>query len=254
MKKVLFWVVIAFVSLVVGVLVMNFIIMPTIVRQGDIITVPDITEMKLEDARKILNDIKLEPYIELYDFDPTVPENYIFKQEPAPGTELKVSRRVKLWVSKGQKKIAVPYLAGLPLLQAENILQRFELDVAKVESTISDSVPPGKVITTYPPSNTPVSKHTAIKILISKGTGKEGFPMPSLFGRNISEVKKPLKELGLVIGEVKYIESNNGKEGEIILQSPQPEVMVSVGDTVTLVVTTSVPDSENVNENIEREK
>lgn len=242
-KKILFWIIIAFVSFVAGVLLMNFIIMPLIVRQGDIVAVPDVTEMKLEDAERVLKSMKLEPYIELYDFDPTVPENYVFKQVPIPGTELKISRRVKLWISKGQENILVPYLAGLPLVQAENILRRFELKVANIESVESDSFPPGRVLKTYPPSNTPVSKHTGIRIIISKGSEKEGFPMPNLFGRNLSEVEKPLREMGLVIGNIKYIQSENGEEGEIILQSPQPEVQVSPGDTITLAVTTSISDT-----------
>ena len=159
-KKILFWLLIAFFSFIIGVILMNFVVMPFIVRKGDIVTVPDVTEMELEEAERILKSMKLEPYIELFEFDPAVPENYITKQEPSPGTELKVSRRIKLWISKGPKKIKVPYLTGLPVVQAENILKRFELTVAKVESIESDSFPPGRVIRTNPESNTPVNKNT----------------------------------------------------------------------------------------------
>jgi beta-lactam-binding protein with PASTA domain len=242
-KKVIFWSIIAFLSFIFGVILMNFVIMPFIVRKGDIVTVPDVTEMKLEEAKNILKSMKLEPYIELYDFDPTVPENYVYKQNPPPGTELKVSRRIELWVSKGQKKIEVPYLIGLPLVQAENLLHRFKLQIADVESIESDSLPPGKVIETIPKANTKVNKNTAIKIFITKATKEEGFPMPNLFGRNLSEIEKPIMEMGLVIGNIKYIESENGNEGEIILQSPQPGVLISSGDTISLVVTSSVSDT-----------
>ena len=250
-KKILFWISIAFLSFVFGILLMNFIIMPIIVRHGDIVTVPDVTEITLTDAEKLIKSMKLEPYIELYDYDPSVPENYVFKQEPPPGTELKVSRRVKLWVSKGQKEIPVPYLVGLPFIQAENILHRFELKVAKVESVETDSHPPGRVIRTFPEANIPVSKNTGIKIIISKGTEKEGYPMPNLFGRNIREVEKPLQDIGLIIGNIKYIQTENGEEGEIILQTPQPDVLVSPGDTITLAVTTAIPDT--IGNNIEEE-
>jgi len=242
-RKILLWIIVAFVSIIVGILLMNFVIMPLIVRQGNTVKVPDVTEMQLNEAEKILKSLKLEPYIELYDFDPTVPENFVFKQEPTPGTELKIQRRVRLWVSKGQKKIVVPYLEGLPLTQAENIIQRFELTVAKVESVEIDSLPPGRVIETQPEANTSVSKHSGIKIIVSKGSGEEGFPMPNLFGRNLKEVKKPLLEIGLVIGNIKYIESESCDEGEIILQSPQPEVLVSTGDTITFIVATAVADT-----------
>lgn len=245
-KRLIFWFIIAFLSFIIGVVLMNFVIMPLIVRKGDIVTVPDVTEMKLEEAEKILKSMKLEPYIELYDFDPTVPENYVYKQNPPPGTELKVSRRIELWVSKGQKKIEVPYLIGLPLVQAENLLHRFKLEIADVESVKSDSLPPGKVIKTIPKANTKVNKNTAIKIYISKGTEEEGFPMPNLFGRNLTEIEKPIMEMGLVIGNIRYIESENGNEGEIILQSPQPGVLISSGDTISLVVTSSVSDTINI--------
>jgi len=253
-KRILFWIMIAAISLLGGILLMNFIVMPLIVRHGDIVTVPDVTETKLDEAQRILKSMKLEPYVELYDFDATVPENYVYKQEPTPGVELKVSRRVRLWISKGQKKILVPYLEGLPLIQAENILQRFELKVAKVETLLSDSLPPGRVVRTFPDANTPVNKQSGVRIIISKGTQKEGFPMPNLFGRNIKEVQKPLLEMGLIIGKIKYVQSENEDEGEIILQSPQPEVSVSSGDTITFVVTTSVPDSVDIKETENQEK
>ena len=242
-KRVIFWVFVACASFITGILIMNFIVMPLIVRKGDIVTVPDVTEMKLKEAERILKSFKLEPYIELYEFDQVVPENYVTKQEPLPGTELKVSRRIKLWVSKGPKKILVPYLTGLPLVQAENILERFELKVAEVESIDSDSFPPGRVIKTYPNSNTPVNKNTGIKVVISKGSDEEGFPMPNLFGRNLSEIEKPIREIGLIIGNIKYIQSDTGEDGEIILQSPQPEVLVSYGDTISLVIITAIPDT-----------
>jgi serine/threonine-protein kinase len=253
-KRLLFWVLIAFSSFVIGIILMNFVIMPLIVRHGNIVVVPDVTEMKLDEAEKVLISMKLEPYIELFDFDPAVPENYVYKQEPLPGTELKIARRVKLWVSKGQKKILVPYLTGLPLVQAENILQKFELQVAKIESIETDSFPPGKVIRTVPESNTPVGKNTGITIIISKGDEEEGFPMPNLFGRNLAAVEKPLAEMGLVLGNVKYVESETGEDGEIILQSPQPGVLIATGDTVTLVVTTLVTDSLYVPEEEEEEE
>ncbi len=253
-KRIFFWFIIAFVSFAAGIILMNFIIMPLIVRHGNIVTVPDITEMKYEEAEKLLKSMKLEPYIELYDFDPAVPENYVFKQEPLPGTELKISRRVKLWISKGQKKILIPFLEGLPLIQAENILQRFELKVAKVETVESDSIPPGRVIKTYPSSNTPVNKHTGIRLIISKSSEEEGFPMPNLFGRNLTEVEKPLREMGLIIGNITYIQSENGEGGEIILQSPQPEVLVSSGDTITLVVTKAAADTTEIKEGEEEEE
>ncbi len=244
-KRILFWAAVAIVSFAVGILLMNFVVMPLIVRHGDIVTVPDVTEIKLSEAEKILKAMKLEPYIELYDFDATVPENYVYKQEPLPGIELKTSRRVKLWISKGQKKILVPYLEGLPLIQAENILQRFGLNVAKIETLLSDSFPPGRVIKTFPEANTPISKQTGIRIIVSKGTKEGGFPMPNLFGRKLEEVKKPLLDMELVIGNIKYVQSEDEQEGEIILQSPQPGVSVSSGDTITLIVTTAVPDSSN---------
>jgi beta-lactam-binding protein with PASTA domain len=250
-KRILFWALIAFSSFVVGILLMNFAIMPLIVRHGNIVVVPDVTEMELDEAERILTSMKLEPYIELFDYDPAVPENYVYKQEPLPGTELKVARRVRLWVSKGQKKILVPYLAGLPLVQAENILQKFELQVAKIESIETDSFPPGRVIRTVPESNAPVGKNTGITIIISKGGEEEGFPMPNLFGRNLVEVEKPLAEMGLILGSIKYVESETGEDGEIILQSPQPGVLIATGDTVSLVVTTVVTDSLVVPENPE---
>ena len=56
-KKLLFWLFVAFASFLVGVLLMNFIIMPLIVRQGNIVMVPDVTEMELTEAEKILKSI-----------------------------------------------------------------------------------------------------------------------------------------------------------------------------------------------------
>lgn len=217
-----------------GVALVNWVIMPRVVRLGKEVEVPDVGGKSLAEAVRILEENRLKHFVESREFDPLVPEGYVISQVPLSRQVVKEGRKVSLLVSLGPEKVAIPYLENLPLQQATSLLERSGLAVGAISFVYSDSIPPQRVISSVPPFDSSVNRGTEVGLIVSQKV-KTGV-MPNLIGERLGVAEDSLKALGLVIGEVKEAKGGDVEEGTILLQFPQPGTKVSSGDTVNLIV------------------
>ena len=75
---------------------------------GHTITVPDVRGKELTTAINQIRNSGLDIKVERQEHHPTVPENYIIGQSPAPGERVKGGRNVMVVVSLGSEEMAVP--------------------------------------------------------------------------------------------------------------------------------------------------
>jgi len=105
-------------------LVANFVVMPIIVKRGDLVAAPDLVGRPLAEAQRVLAELKLNLRVTDERPDPTHPGGRVIRQSPEPGVDIKRGRTVAVSVSSGIDLRAVPALAGLPVRQAELELTR----------------------------------------------------------------------------------------------------------------------------------
>ncbi len=225
------------VAFALGLLIFNFIIMPWLVRQGQEAKVPMVVGRPINEAKKIIlkQGFHLGEIIEA--FDTLYPAGYVSAQKPKGGAVAKIGRIVSLTVSKGQKKTRIPFMAKLTLEQAKTILDNLGLRVGVIESTESNLVPSGRIITTYPEPGAECDQGDYIKIQLSKGPVKL---MPNLIGLTLHIAQESIKVRNLILGEIKEVESDE-KPGTIIFQYPEEGMKLSGKDTVRLLVAKPYP-------------
>lgn len=217
---------------ILGVLVFNFLVMPLLVRSGQAITVPDVCGKDEAEAERILREARLKVSIEAHRFDPVIAKGKIVIQEPLPGRKVKAGRTVALVVSKGVEKLALPYILGLELEKARQILDKYDIQIVAVDSAFNDSVMEGRIAAANPGPGEEVPKGSKVSVTVSLG---QGIAVPDFSGMKIDEATALIREKMLSLGEVKEIEGS-GEPGMIMLQSPNAGILVQVGDSVNLVV------------------
>ncbi len=217
-----------------GVALVNWVIMPRVVKLGREVEVPDVGGRSLGEAVKILEESSLKSFVESREFDPLVPEGYVISQVPLARQVVKEGRRVTLVVSLGPEKATVPHLRDLALSRAKSLLERSGLAVGDISYVGSESVLPGRVVASFPPFDSLVNRGTEVDLIVSQEASWE--EMPNVIGEQLQGVEETLKALGLVIGEIEEVKGGEVEEGTILLQFPQPGTEVSRGDTVKLVV------------------
>src|SRR5262245_58582817 len=86
---------------------------------GREVVVPELAGKSEQEAREILSGIGLQLKVSSQRFSTDVPEGRIVSQTPNSGTSLKINRSVRVLVSRGDRKFAVPNLLGASLRAAQ---------------------------------------------------------------------------------------------------------------------------------------
>lgn len=222
-----------------GFMLSNFVLMPLFVRHGAEVEVPDLGGMEYAKAAQLLSEKGLEIVLGGWQYSSEQPDSTVISQEPEPRMMIKRGRTVKVVISRGAEKIAVPYLAGLTTVRAINLLDRTGLTVEAIDSLASDSIAYGCVINSVPEPGVKLERGSGVRIIISKGPTEGKMLMPDLVGKKLAEHQGQLVAQGLVIGEIKYIPGQSLEPGTIVMQAPQPGFVVKRGDTVNLAVSSN---------------
>jgi beta-lactam-binding protein with PASTA domain len=231
MKRFLVYLVIVIIFFVIGLVLANFVIMPSLVHQGEEITVPNVCNLPLNAALEELEKCGLDGVVTEQRYDPVIEKNRVIIQEPLPDEKVKQKRIINLTISLGPETIKIPYLAGVDYEKGELIIRRHGLVIESVDSVFSDSIAPGRIVATIPEFGTEIMNGDSIHVIVSKGLILK---MPQLIGMQVREAEEMVKKMGLVIGEIKKIEAS-GTSGEIVVQNPESGQVVKTGDVVTLM-------------------
>ncbi len=131
------------------------------------VPVPNVIGKQLTLARQILEDNNLRVNVaEVYDSH--VPAGEVVKQDPNAGRNVKISRLVTIYVSKGGEAINMPDLVGLSKSAATERLQKIGLQLGKIYEQDSEKSP-GTVLACDPVAGTKINRGQVIDITVSRG-------------------------------------------------------------------------------------
>jgi serine/threonine-protein kinase len=165
----------------------------------------------------------------------------VISTTPAGGTVLAQGERVRVDVSSGVEKFAVPNVVGLDQDAAERTLEDKDL-VPVVQEQESDQ-PEGKVFQQNPVSGTKVSKGDRVTITVSKGPG--AVDVPDVVGLTRGDARGELQGAGFKV-EIKTRPSEDPGDDDIVLdQRPGHGTQLKKGRTVVIYVGQFTPPPED---------
>nr|WP_295604226.1 Stk1 family PASTA domain-containing Ser/Thr kinase [uncultured Terrisporobacter sp.] len=138
-------------------------------KNSDVIAMPNLINMSLEDANKTINKLDLKLTInERHDVD--VERNHVISQSPSQGTELKKGDLVTIVISLGPEELSVPNLMGYTLNDAKKILEKDGLKLGTVSYDYSEVYKEGTVINQNPVVGVgSIKKGDSVNVVVSKG-------------------------------------------------------------------------------------
>lgn len=105
----------------------------------DYVTVPDVTEKPLAEARRMLAAAGFETIFEQHEFSTTVEKDTVIRQSPSGGTKLERKGAVTIIVSDGKEMVTIPNVVGMSMKQATSTLLAAGLSVSKSGNTADDA-------------------------------------------------------------------------------------------------------------------
>ncbi len=219
--------------------IFDFGIMRIITRHGSEFPLSDVTGKGIEMAHEMLRSQGLDMEVAAEEYHPDKPEGTILSQYPAPGTKVKSGRIIKVTASIGQKMVTIPALSGFSVRQAKLNLEASGLKLGEVAWTFSDSLPEKVVVFSYPASGTEIPAGSAVNLMVNRGRLGGVVYMPQLVGRQFTDAKKMLEELGLKVGLVTYVRNEDFLPETVLEQSAEEASELEPGEEIDLVVSTT---------------
>ncbi len=170
--------------------------------------------------------------------DEQIPRDGVVAQEPASAARILKGGTITLTLSLGPARFPVPDVVGMEFDLAEADLANAQLEVVKGTARYDDGLPEGVVVATKPEAGKEVKPGDKVTVILSKG--RAPITVPNLVGKNLNEARTQIAQLGLVLVEPTYKQSDKPRD-EVLGQSPADGSGVEKGAQVRLEVSEGLP-------------
>ena len=204
--------------------------------RGREVEVPPVIGKTEVEAGQILENSRLVLKVSSKRFSSDIPEGHVIAQIPPSGTRLKADRSVRVLISLGERRFAVPNLLGTSLRAAQLMLTQRRLTVGNTLYAHTPAGDPSTVAYQSPRPGTLEGSDPSVNILISLGPAAEAFIMPDLIGKPAELVMSRARNEGFRIGKVTYRNYPGVDPGVVIQQKPQAGYRLPKTETILLDV------------------
>ncbi len=204
------------------------------------ITVPDVKNINIANAKEIIKNENLTVGNITYDYSDTVPKDSVASQTPNADETASAGDKVDLFVSKGPsvETAEVPDLTGKTFDQAKILLENagFKVGTATAVDNFTDETQNGLIWLQTPVKGT-ASKGSAVDFSYYVFKVK----VPYFVNSSADSAKSSASKLGLVL---KFVDDNGndvtpGKHDTVTSQDMTKDSAVVKGSVVTLTVNTA---------------
>jgi serine/threonine-protein kinase len=199
---------------------LSAIIFSQVLLKSEVVTVPDLAGKTVAQARADLQkkDLSLAPRgTEASD---RIEKGLVVRQDPAPGSRIRTTRVVQVFVSSGSGTVTVPELAEKPLEEALTLLQSAGLTRGRMTQVHTPRLPAGRVLDQRPAPGAVVERGFAVGLLLSQGGRDAAFVMPDLIESRADAVIGRLGARGFKVADIRYVYYPGAPAGLIVKQDP----------------------------------
>ncbi|HTP80141.1 MAG TPA: PASTA domain-containing protein [Bacteroidota bacterium] len=245
-KTALTYAAIAFAALLVLLLLIDNVVMPRYVQQGRTTKVPQVLGMRVEDAKKLLLDMGLNPKETEPKQDKEYPIGTVAFQNPPPDAIVKYGRGVYLTVSGGELLVEVPSLRGKSIRDATFDLEKSSLKLGSIQYLPSDEFFENTVISQEVEPGRKVKSGTVISVFVSQGRNTNRKAVPKVLMKTLEEAEKILAQEGFKVGSITYQPSLDLLPNTVMEQYPKAGELGTIGQPVDLFVAQRAEPKKNV--------
>ncbi len=203
--------------------------------RGTDVVVPNVVGADKMKALQLLDKAKLRGDAGEARYSLTVPHGRIISQAPAAGSAAKANSLVRIVVSEGKKRLPVPSLLGLPLAQANLVLQQSGMRCSHIAYVQLLDGGGEEILDQNPAAGSPSNDSMSVSVLVNvpRETAST-FIMPEVIGLNGALTRDFFvrQRFSAVLEEESSLFS--GSSGEIYSQYPSPGTTITRQTSIIL--------------------
>ncbi len=220
------------------------------VQPVDETVIPNLAGSDFREALVILQNKKLETYVNFEFTNSPQDKDLILKQPPAPREKVRIGSRVILWVSQGAAYDRVGNYVDKPLSEVEALFrssfnkEREIIAIKKPVNYISHKSPAGTILAQNPAPGTPLTDRTLfLEFTVSKGRVESEIIVGNYAGQYFQTAVEALQAANISFLFLIKDNDSGGQPGTIISQNVAPGTKIDAGTYLVLemVKPASVP-------------
>ena len=220
MKKIILNYSIAFFIVLVSTLILiDFVLLPTLANSKKELFMPDVKGMNVDDVYELLENFSISlfyiDYIEGYQV------NEVLSTSPRAYTKVKEGREIKVTVIADKKDIIINDFISKSLRNANLFLDRNNITLDTIIYEYSEKYNRNKVISQYPKEGNKIKDNSKVTLIVSLGNPPDYYIVPDLINVSLNKGKIKIRESGLLIGKLLY-EYVDTLLNNTIIQQDQP--------------------------------
>lgn len=207
-----------------------------VILKSEAVTVPDLTGKTVPQARTELAKKDLSVAQRRSEFDDRWEKGLIVRQDPAPGSRIRVTKVVQVVTSSGSEKVSVPDLESKHLDASLTLLREAGLLKGKLTQIHTAALPAGRIIAQRPAPGSIVERNSPVGLLISQGGQDPRFIMPDLIYRRADRVLARLQALDFKVADIRYVYYPGLAAGIVVKQDPPNGFRIQKRNRISLEV------------------
>ena len=202
---------------------------PTSTPESTKTQVPQIKGLTQEQAQSMLDSAGLDYKFETAESTEVEP-GQVISTTPAIGSEVSEGDTITVYLRESQ----LPSVWGMTPDGAESAIKAAGFVPKRGADVYSDKTEEGKVVYTSPKQGESVAAGSTITYYVSKGA--QTVSVPDLLGKTKSQAKTALQKVGLKLGTITSIYSDNFDKNKICVQSKASGKKVKKGTSVNVTI------------------
>jgi beta-lactam-binding protein with PASTA domain len=222
----------------VGILVMDYVILPNYVGYNNEHYLPDVRGSYLQKAKYTLTSLGFRTEVVTVPFSETNPPGTVVKMSPRSFTKVKEGRVISLTIAGHREDIILPNYTSMTLRNARLHANRQGLVIDTVMYEFNNNIDDDHISFQVPKAGHIVKSGARITFGVSKGNPPDYYTVPDLIGKSLKSAKNSLAQSGLRLGELEYEFQPDLLENTIIDQNFTAGLRVTFPAAVDLIVST----------------
>jgi len=222
----------------VGILVMDYVILPNYVGYDNEHYLPDVRGSYLQKAKYTLTSLGFRTEIVTIPFSESNLPGTVVKMSPRSFTKVKEGRTISLTIAGHRKDIIVANYTSITLRNARLHASRQGLVIDTVMYEFNNNIDDGHISFQVPKAGHIVKSGARIALGVSKGNPPDYYTVPDLIGKSLKSAKNSLAQSGLRLGELEYEFQPDLLENTIMAQNFTAGLRVTFPAAVDLIIST----------------
>ena len=222
-----------------GIVLLDYIILPNYVGYNNEHYLPDIRGEYLEKASYQLRtlgfsiELVVVPYLEKH-----IPGTVI-KMFPRAFTKVKKGRTINLTVAGKEQDIDIPDISSLSLRNVKIILTKMGLGIDTIIYEYDNTIPNGYITFQLPRKGQIVKSSTNMTIGVSRGTPPDYYIIPDIVNLSLNRAREEILSKGLRVGQIIHEYQPDLLPNTVIEQNMTAGMRVSFPSSINLTVSST---------------